>query len=29
MSLAESIPQALQGKIDSIIDNVEPTPWLS
>jgi quinolinate synthase len=29
MSLAESIPQGLQGKIDSIIDNVEPTPWLS
>lgn len=29
MSLAEKIPQALQSKIDLIIDNVEPSPWLS
>ena len=29
MSLAEAIPQSLQSKIDSIIDNVAPTPWLS
>jgi quinolinate synthase len=29
MSIAEAIPQALQSKIDSMIDNVEPNPWLT
>lgn len=29
MSLAEKIPQALQTKINHIIDNVEPSPWLN
>ncbi len=29
MSLAEKIPLQLQSKIDSIIDNVTPTPWLN
>ncbi len=29
MSLAEKIPQQLQAKIDNIIDNVEPSPWLN
>tara|TARA_B110001469_G_scaffold123254_1_gene135021 strand:+ start:82 stop:1158 length:1077 start_codon:yes stop_codon:yes gene_type:complete len=29
MSLAETVPQALQTKIDSIIDNVMPSPWLN
>jgi quinolinate synthase len=29
MSLAETIPHALQSKIDAMLDHVEPTPWLS
>jgi quinolinate synthase len=29
MSLAETVPQALQTKIDNIIDNVTPSPWLN
>ncbi len=29
MSLAEKVPQALQVKIDEIIDNVKPSPWLN
>jgi len=29
MSLAEKVPQALQVKIDKIIDNVKPSPWLN
>jgi quinolinate synthase len=29
MSIAEAIPQALQSKIDAMIDAVEPNPWLS
>jgi quinolinate synthase len=29
MSLAESIPQKLQSKIDEMIDNVSPNPWLT
>jgi len=29
MSLAETVPQALQTKIDNIIDNVMPSPWLN
>ena len=29
MSLAEKVPQALQAKIDNIIDNVTPSPWLN
>ncbi len=29
MSLAEKVPQALQAKIDKIIDNVTPSPWLN
>jgi len=29
MSLAETIPQQLQASIDSIIDSVTPSPWLS
>ncbi|MBE0439705.1 MAG: quinolinate synthase NadA [Gammaproteobacteria bacterium] len=29
MSLAETIPQKLQSRIDHIIDNVRPNPWLS
>ena len=29
MSLAEKVPQALQVKIDKIIDDVKPSPWLN
>lgn len=29
MSIAESIPQQLQTKIDKIIDDVVPNPWLT
>ncbi|MFT7414007.1 MAG: quinolinate synthase [Methylophagaceae bacterium] len=29
MSLAETIPKKLQSRIDHIIDNVPPNPWLS
>ncbi len=29
MNLAEVIPQSLQVRIDSIIDNVAPSPWLT
>ena len=29
MSLAETIPHQLQSRIDTIIDNVTPTPWLN
>ncbi len=29
MSLAETIPQQLQEKINQLIDNAAPTPWLS
>ncbi len=29
MSLAEQVPQALQTKIDNLIDNVAPSPWLN
>ncbi len=29
MSLAETIPQKLQARIDTIIDNVTPNPWLT
>jgi quinolinate synthase len=29
MSLAEKVPQALQAKIEKIIDNVKPSPWLN
>jgi len=29
MSIAEAIPQALQSKIDTMIDNVSPSAWLS
>lgn len=29
MSLAEQVPQALQTKIDNLIDNVTPSPWLN
>lgn len=29
MSLAETIPKKLQSKIDHIIDNVAPNPWLT
>ena len=29
MSLAEKVPQALQTKIDNIIDNVTPSPWIN
>ncbi|MDF1589388.1 MAG: quinolinate synthase NadA [Gammaproteobacteria bacterium] len=29
MSLAETIPHKLQSRIDHIIDNVTPNPWLS
>ena len=29
MSLAETIPQQLQSKIDNIIDNVASTPWMT
>jgi len=29
MSLAETIPEKLQSRIDNIISNVEPNPWLS
>ncbi len=29
MSLAETIPKKLQSRIDHIIDNVKPNPWLS
>jgi len=29
MSLAETIPQQLQSKIDHIIENVTPNPWLT
>ncbi len=29
MSLAETIPHQLQSRIDTIIDNVAPTPWLN
>jgi quinolinate synthase len=29
MSLAETVPHKLQARIDSIIDNVTPSPWLT
>lgn len=29
MSLAEEIPQALQARIDNLIDTVTPSPWLN
>lgn len=29
MSLAQQVPQALQSKIDGLIDNVAPSPWLN
>jgi quinolinate synthase len=29
MSLAESVPHKLQSRIDNIIENVAPTPWLN
>jgi len=29
MSLAETVPHKLQASIDSIIDNVTPSPWLT